>query len=70
MLFILIISAALQMKTLFEELQKSFRVAGPASLTLSGMCQDPVAVAREIYLHYCGTTHVTEAHAESINRVS
>ncbi|XP_050727496.1 esterase E4-like [Eriocheir sinensis] len=61
---------ALQTSTLFEELQNNFSVAGPASLTLSGQCEDPVAVARQVYLHYSGTTHVTEAHAESLNKVS
>ncbi|XP_050727486.1 esterase E4-like isoform X2 [Eriocheir sinensis] len=54
---------------LMEQLQSNFSVAGPASLTLSSLIDDPVAVARQMYRHYTGTTHVTKAHAESLNRI-
>lgn len=53
-----------------EQLQSNFSVAGPASLTLSSLTDDPVAVARQMYRHYTGTTHVTMTHAEDLNRVS
>lgn len=53
-----------------KQLQSNFSVAGPASLTLSSLIDDPAAVARQMYRHYIGTTHVTKAHAESLNRVS
>ena len=55
---------------LLDELQYNFSVAGPASLQLLDTKEDPVAVARQMYLHYLGTTHVTEAHAEDFIRVS
>lgn len=51
-------------------MQYNFSVAGPASLQLVDNTEDPVAVARQVYLHYTGTTHVTEAHAEIANKVS
>ena len=44
-------------------------MAGPASLQLEGRSDDPEGVARQLYLHYLGTTHVTEAHAENLMRV-
>lgn len=62
--------APLAIESLMEQLQNNFSVAGPASLTLSSLIDDPVAVARHMYLHYTGTTHTTEAHAEGLNRVS
>ncbi|XP_050727493.1 cholinesterase 2-like [Eriocheir sinensis] len=65
----LFVIAPLREKKVMEQIQNNFSVAGPASLALSGQCDDPVAVARQVYLHYSGTTHVTEAHAESLNRM-
>ncbi|XP_063860225.1 venom carboxylesterase-6-like [Scylla paramamosain] len=60
---------ALAEKHLLEELQHNFSVAGPASLELVGRSEDPVGVARQLYHHYLGTTHVTEAHAENFMRM-
>lgn len=57
-------------KQLLEELQYNFSVAGPASLQLEGRSQDPEAVARQLYLHYLGTTHVTDENADDLMRVS
>lgn len=71
MFFIIVFHlAALETKTLLQELQHNFSVAGPASLQLVDKSDDPVAVARRMYLHYLGTTHVTEEHAEGFMRVS
>lgn len=61
---------ALAKTVLLEQLQYNFSVAGPASLQLVGKTEDPVAVARQLYLHYMGTTHVTEGHAEGFMKVS
>ncbi|XP_063854711.1 bile salt-activated lipase-like [Scylla paramamosain] len=44
-------------------------MAGSASLQLEGRSEDPEAVARQLYLHYLGTTHVTEAHADDFMRM-
>ncbi|KAK8373812.1 hypothetical protein O3P69_015612 [Scylla paramamosain] len=44
-------------------------MAGPASLQLEGRSEDPEAVSRQLYLHYLGTTHVTEAHADDFMRM-
>ncbi|XP_063885511.1 juvenile hormone esterase-like isoform X1 [Scylla paramamosain] len=60
---------ALAKKQLLEELQHNFSMAGPASLQLEGRSEDPEAVARQLYLHYLGTTHVTEAHADDFMRM-
>ncbi|KAK8372884.1 hypothetical protein O3P69_007822 [Scylla paramamosain] len=60
---------ALAKKQLLEELQYNFSMAGSASLQLEGRSEDPEAVARQLYLHYLGTTHVTEAHADDFMRM-
>ncbi|XP_050727492.1 cholinesterase 2-like isoform X7 [Eriocheir sinensis] len=59
----------LRKKVLLEQLSTNFSVTGPTSLSLDGLCEDPVAVARQVYLHYFDTIHLTEAHAESLNRM-
>ncbi|XP_045134687.1 juvenile hormone esterase-like [Portunus trituberculatus] len=56
-------------KQLLEELQNNFSVAGPASLQLEGRSEDPEGITRQFYLHYLGTTNVTEAHAEGLMRM-
>ncbi|KAG0727829.1 Venom carboxylesterase-6 [Chionoecetes opilio] len=55
--------------SLLEDLQNNFSVTGPASLQSVDKSEDPVAVARMLYLHYMGTTHVTKAETDGLMRL-
>ena len=70
MIYLYFHSDALANKGLLENLQHNFTVAGPVSLEFVDKTEDPVALARQLYLHYLGTTHATEARVEDLMRVS
>ena len=61
--------AALGIKTLMEQLKQNFSVAAPASLELTKN-KNSVALARQLYLHYMGTTHIDKTQAVGLKNVS
>lgn len=69
LLIYFLLLAALASKTLLEQLQNNFNVTAPASLEFE-IYEDPVALARQLYLHYIGSTYVDETQAEGLKNVS